>query len=372
MDVSRRIYAALAATAFCGLMAACNGTGGAPEATASADSASSEAASDKKYLSQPLVSEIYTADPSAHVWNGKFYIYPSHDIDGPTPEDDLGSHFEMRDYHVLSMDKVGGKVTIGPVALDVKQVPWADKQMWAPDAAFKNGTYYLYFPAKDKQGAFRIGVATAKDPMGPFKPQAEPIKGSYSIDPAVFTDDDGQSYMYFGGIWGGQLQRNVNGKYDPNGSKTDLQADDKPALLPRVARMSGDMLEFAETPREVKIVDEKGQLLRGGDHDRRFFEAAWMHKYKGKYYFSYSTGDTHYLAYGIGDSPYGPFTYKGRILEPVEGWTTHHSIVEKDGKWWLFYADSQLSGQTRLRNVKVTELHYNEDGTIKTIDPFVR
>ena len=369
--MSRRIYAALAATAFCGLMAACNGTGGAPEATASAD-AQSEAASDKKDLSQPLVSEIYTADPSAHVWNGKFYIYPSHDIDGPTPEDDLGSHFEMRDYRVLSMDKVGGKVTIGPVALDVKQVPWADKQMWAPDAAFKNGTYYLYFPAKDRQGAFRSGVATSKDPMGPVKPPAEPIKGSYSIDPAVFTDDDGQSYMYFGGIWGGQLQRNTGGKYDPNGSKTDLQADDKPALLPRVARMSGDMLEFAEAPREVKIVDKKGKLLLGGDHDRRFFEAAWMHKYKGKYYFSYSTGDTHYLAYGIGDSPYGPFTYKGRILEPVEGWTTHHSIVEKDGKWWLFYADSQLSGQTRLRNVKVTELHYNEDGTIKTIDPFVR
>ena len=127
------------------------------------------------------------------MWNGKIYVYPSHDIDGPTPEDDLGSHFEMRDYHVLSMDKIGGPVTVGPVALDVKDVPWADKQMWAPDAAYKNGTYYLYFPAKDKEGAFRIGVATSKDPMGPFKAQPQPIKGSYSIDPAAFTDADGQS-----------------------------------------------------------------------------------------------------------------------------------------------------------------------------------
>lgn len=324
-----------------------------------------------EYLSQPLVKDIYTADPSAHVWNGKIYVYPSHDIDGPTPEDDLGAHFEMRDYRILSMDRIGGPVTVGPVALDVKDVPWADKQMWAPDAAYKNGTYYLYFPAKDKEGAFRIGVATSKNPMGPFQAQPQPIKGSYSIDPAVFTDDDGTSYMYFGGIWGGQLQRNVSGKYDANGSKTDLGQDDKSALAPRVAKLTGDMLEFTETPKAVQIVDEAGKPLLGGDHDRRFFEASWMHKYKGKYYFSYSTGDTHYLAYAIGDSPYGPFTFKGRIMEPVEGWTTHHSIVEWNGKWWLFYADTQLSGQTRLRNVKVTELRYNPDGTIQTINPFI-
>ena len=130
------------------------------------------------------------------------------------------------------------------------------------DAAKKGDTYYLYFPAKDKQGAFRIGVATSKDPMGPFKAQPQPIKGSYSIDPAVFTDDDGQSYMYFGGIWGGQLQRNVNGAYDPNGSKTDLGQDDKPALGPRVAKMTGDMLEFAETPRAVQIVEGIRENLR--------------------------------------------------------------------------------------------------------------
>jgi hypothetical protein len=326
----------------------------------------------ERYLSQPLVSEIYTADPSAHVWDGKIYIYPSHDIDGPTPEDDLGAHFEMRDYRILSMDKIGGKVTVHPVALDVGQVPWASKQMWAPDAAKKGDTYFLYFPAKDKQGAFRIGVATSKSPVGPFKAQPQPIKGSFSIDPAVFADTDGKTYMYFGGIWGGQLQRNVTGTYDPNGSKTDLKADDKPALAPKVAMLSEDMLEFAEKPRDVLIVDKNGKPLLGGDKDRRFFEASWMHKYQGKYYFSYSTGDTHYLVYAIGNSPYGPFTYTGRILEPVDGWTTHHSIVEWNGRWWLFYADSQLSQTTRLRNVKVTELFYNPDGTIKTIQPIIR
>ena len=70
-------------------------------------------------------------------------------------------------------------------------------------------------------------------PEGPFKAEAQPIKGSYSMDPAVFTDDDGQSYMFFGGIWGGQLQRWSNGQYDPNGSKTDLGKEDQPALMPR-------------------------------------------------------------------------------------------------------------------------------------------
>ena len=326
----------------------------------------------RRYLSQPLVSEIYTADPSAHVFDGKLYIYPSHDIDGPAPEDDLGGHFEMRDYRVLSMDAPGAKATVHPVALDVTQVPWATKQMWAPDAAYKDGTYFLYFPAKDRQGAFRIGVATSKSPTGPFTAEPQPIKGSFSIDPAVFTDTDGKSYMYFGGIWGGQLQRNTTGRYDPNGSKTDLNAPGKPALSPKIAMMSADMKQFAHPPRDVRIVDEAGKPLLGGDTDRRFFEAAWMHKYKGRYYFSWSTGDTHYLAYGIGTSPYGPFTYKGRILEPVVGWTTHHSIVEWQGKWWLFYADSQLSGQTRLRNVKMTELTHNSDGTIRTIDPLVK
>ena len=92
----------------------------------------------------------------------------------------------MRDYHVLSMDRIGGLVKDNGVALDIKDIPWAGRQLWAPDATVKNGTYYLYFPVKDKQDIFRIGVATSKSPTGPFKPEAEPIKSSYSIDPTVF------------------------------------------------------------------------------------------------------------------------------------------------------------------------------------------
>ncbi|HEX6225871.1 MAG TPA: glycoside hydrolase family 43 protein [Chryseolinea sp.] len=324
-----------------------------------------------KPISEPLVTHIYTADPSAHVFNGRIYIYPSHDIESNTAQDDEGGHFDMKDYHILSMDSVGGKVTDHGVALDIKDVPWAGRQMWAPDAAFKNGKYYFYFPAKDKKDVFHIGVATGSNPEGPFKAEPNYIKGSYSIDPAVFTDTDGKSYMYFGGIWGGQLQRWSDGKYDSAGSKTDLKKDSLPAIGPRVALMSKDMLGFSGPVKEIQILDENGKPLLGGDHDRRFFEASWMHKYNGKYYFSYSTGDTHYIAYATGTSPTGPFTYQGVILNPVVGWTNHHSIVEVKGKWYLFYHDSVLSeDKTHLRTVKMTELKYRPDGSIETIDAY--
>ncbi|TDO22701.1 glycoside hydrolase family 43 protein [Pedobacter duraquae] len=325
-----------------------------------------------KYLSQPLISNIFTADPSAHVFDGKIYIYPSHDIEAGKPENDNGDHFDMRDYHILSMDSIGAKVTDNGVALSIKDIPWAGRQLWAPDVAFKGGTYYLYFPVKDKSDIFRIGVATSKNPAGPFKAEPLPIPGSFSIDPAVFTDSDGSSYMYFGGIWGGQLQRWKNGKYDANGSKTDSQQEDQPALTAKVAKITNNMLSFEGGLKDVIILDKQGKQLLTKDHDRRFFEGAWMHKFNGKYYFTYSTGDTHYLASAIGDTPYGPFTYQGTFMDPVEGWTTHHSIVEIKGKWYIFYHDTQLSGKTHLRNVKVTELTHNADGTIKLIEPILK
>lgn len=312
-----------------------------------------------------LVDHMFTADPSAHVFNGKIYIYPSHDVDAGIPENDLGDHFDMRDYHVFSMESVEGPVTDHGIALDKKDIPWAGRQLWAPDAACKDGKYYLYFPLKDKNDIFRIGVAVSDKPEGPFIPEANPIKGSFSIDPAVLDDGNGAYYMYFGGLWGGQLQRYRNNKAIECGHEPD---DQEPALCARVARLSDNMLEFAEEPRDVVILDENGDPIKAGDHERRYFEGPWLHKYDGKYYFSYSTGNTHLLCYAIGDNPYGPFTYKGVILTPVVGWTTHHSICEFKGKWYLFHHDSVPSGgKTWLRSIKVVELEYNADGTIKTL-----
>lgn len=318
-------------------------------------------------MPDPLVTHIYTADPSAHVFDdGKLYIYPSHDRETDIAFNDNGDQYDMVDYHVLSLERVGGPVTDHGVVLKLEDVPWASKQLWAPDAAARNGKYYLYFPARDKRGIFRIGVAVSDVPYGPFKAQPEPIPGSYSIDPAAFVDDDGKAYLYFGGIWGGQLQCWTTGEFDESKSGPQEPAGkDVPALFPRVAQLSNDMLSFASPVKELRILDEDGRSLAADDHARRFFEAAWMHKYNGKYYFSYSTGDTHYLVYATGDSPWGPFTYQGRILEPVLGWTTHHSIAEFQGKWYLFYHDCSLSGGVdHLRSVKMREIFYDEEGKI--------
>ena len=325
-------------------------------------------------ISKPLIKKIYTADPSAHVFNGKIYIYPSHDIDAGEAFDDLGSHFAMEDYHVISMDSISSEAIDNGIALHLDDVPWAKQQMWAPDATEKDGKFYLFFPAKDYNNVFKIGVAVSNSPIGPFIAQAESIKGSFSIDPAVFRDTNDNYYMYFGGLWGGQLQRWRSGSFNsanPDSPTAFIPNNDEPALLPFVAKMKDNLLEFSEDPREVQILDENGNLLLSGDNNRRFFEAAWLHKYKEKYYFSYSTGDTHYICYAIGDNPYGPFHYKGRILNPVVGWTSHHSICEIDGKSYLFYHDSSLSkGVTHLRCIKVKEIQYRSDGSIITLNPY--
>lgn len=319
-------------------------------------------------ISPPLVSHIHTADPSAHVFEGRIYIYPSHDIEGGVPFDDLGSHFCMRDYHVFRQESPGAPAVDCGVALHVDDVPWADRQMWAPDAACRDGRYYLYFPAKRADGIFQIGVAVGDRPEGPFRAEPRAIEGSYSIDPCVLEDGDGAFYMYFGGLWGGQLQKYRDNVY----SEANVEpADHEPALGPRVARLSADMLQFAEAPREVVILDERGEPLRAGDHARRYFEGPWMHRHAGRYYLSWSTGNTHFICYATGDNPYGPFTYQGRVLTPVLGWTTHHSIVEFGGRWWLYYHDAILSGGvTHLRNIKVTELRYDDAGRIVTLHPY--
>ncbi|MCR5848506.1 MAG: glycoside hydrolase family 43 protein [Lachnospiraceae bacterium] len=317
---------------------------------------------------EPLVTHIYTADPSAHVFNDKIYVYPSHDLEHDGEDNDDGDEYQMEDYHVLSLDNLDAPCVDNGEALNMRDVPWVSKQMWAPDCVEKNGKYYLYFPARDKDLRFHLGVAISDSPVGPFKPEDDYIKGSFSIDPAVLIDDDGAAYIYFGGLWGGQLEKWQTGEYvdDPAPIPADAAA-----LGPQVAKLTDDMLQFENGPRQITILDENGEPIKAGDEDRRYFEGPWMHKYNGKYYLSYSTGTTHYLVYAVGDSPMGPFTYKGRILEPVIGWTTHHSIVEYKGKWYLFYHDSSLSGGVNHRRcVKYRELKYDENGNIIPMKPY--
>lgn len=310
----------------------------------------------------------YMADPSVHVFNGKIYIYPSHDWECENVENDNGDQYVMKDYHVLSIDgdPMTGTVTDHGKVLGLEDIAWAGRQLWDCDVAEKDGKYYMYFPMKDRNDVFHWGCAIADRPEGPFIPQPDPMRGSYSIDMCVFHDDaDGEYYVYFGGLWGGQLQRYKNNihletPYLPEG--------DVPALPSRIVKLSKDMLQYGEEPKPILILDENGEPLKAND-PHRFFEASWMHKYNGKYYFSYSTGDSHLLCYAIGDNPYGPFTYQGVILTPVVGWTTHHCIIEYNGKWYLFHHDSVPSGgKSWLRSLKVCEIKYDENGKIQTIE----
>ncbi|MBR1822771.1 MAG: glycoside hydrolase family 43 protein [Ruminococcus sp.] len=317
---------------------------------------------------KPLVDHIFTADPSAHVFDGKIYIYPSHDLPHDGKSSDDGDEYMMEDYHVLSMESPDSPCIDHGEILHMKDVKWVSKQMWAPDIAYSNGKYHFIFPARDKDGIFRIGAAHGKSPVGPFTPDNDYIQGTCSIDPCVFVDDDGKVYLYYGGIWGGQLEKWQSGSFAPEGKAPEAG---EPALTPYCAVLNSDCNALESTPVNVKIVDKDGNDIKAGDEDRRYFEAPWMHKYNGKYYLSYSTGTTHYLVYATSDSPFGPFTYGGRIMEPVLGWTTHHSIIEYEGKWYIFYHDSELSeGKNHLRCVKFTELEYAPDGSIVTIEPY--
>lgn len=312
-----------------------------------------------------LVDKDYMADPAVHVFEGKLYIYPSHDRESGIPENDNGDHFDMNDYHAFSTSDIENEpLTDHGVILKVSDILWSGRQLWDSDVATKNGKYFLYFSLKDKNDIFRIGVAVSDKPEGPFVPQPDPIRGSYSIDPCVF-EDNGIHYMYFGGLWGGQLQRYKDNKALES---AHLPEGEEFALSSRVVKLSDDMLGFAEEPKPLEIFNPDGTPMKASQSDIRFFEASWMHQYKGTYYFSYSTGDTHHICYATSNNPYGPFTYQGIILTPVVGWTTHHSIAEFKGKWYLFHHDCVPSeGKTWLRSLKVVELTYDESGRINTI-----
>lgn len=318
----------------------------------------------------------YMADPSAHVFGGRLFIYPSHDRESGIPERDNGDHFDMVDYHALeilpgedgAIDPMTGPVKDHGVILKLEDIPWAERQLWDSDVAEKDGKYYLYFSAKDRNGVFRIGVAVADRPEGPFNAMPEPIAGSYSIDPCVFRDDDGAFYIVFGGLWGGQLQRYRNNVavFSPADDKLPADnrcalepADDQPALCPKIAKLSGDMLSFAEPPRDLVVLDESGAPVKAGDHARRFFEASWIAKMAGEYRFSYSTGDTHLICEAAAANVYGPYQYRRVLLEPQIGWTTHHCVTQVDGKWYLFHHDSAPSGgRTWLRSLCLRSLQF--------------
>lgn len=301
-----------------------DGSGSPPDAAADARVAATG------YSGNPIIKSIYTADPTARVWqDGRLYLYPSHDID-PNQGCDL-----MDRYHVYSTANMVDWVDEGEI-LRASQVTWGRPEggfMWAPDCAYKNGTYYYYFPhpsGTDWGSTWKVGVATSTKPATDFKVQGyiqglEPL-----IDPAVFVDDDGQAYIYNGG--GGKC---MGGK------------------------LKGNMIEL----------DGAMQPMTGLTD---FHEATWVHKRNGIYYLSYAdnhsdaTGDNQ-MRYATSTNPLGPWTYRGIILGPTDSFCSHGSIVQFHDQWYVFYFNSSISKNDWLRSVAVDRLDYNADGTIKLV-----
>lgn len=288
----------------------------------------------------PLIMDEFTADPSARVFNDKVYVYPSHDIRLDSGR--FANWFCMEDYHVYSSENLTQWEDHG-VILSQYDVPWVDPStysMWAPDCIEKDGKYYFYFPstAKDRSEGRgrRIGVAVADSPEGPFIPQEKPMEGVFGIDPNVFIDTDGQVYLYWGG--GETLY---------------------------MAKLKENMLELATEPKQVV------------DLPAKFKEGPYLFERQGKYYFTFPhvPETTERLVYAMGDSPMGPFEFKGVIMKesPVECWTNHHSIIEYRDQWYLFYHHNDLSPDfDKNRSIKADSLFFNADGTIQEVVPTLR
>jgi hypothetical protein len=288
----------------------------------------------------PFIRDQFTADPTARVFNGRVYVFPSHDIPAQ-PGRGRAGWFVMEDYHVFSSANLTDWTDHG-VIVSQNKVNWVDStsfSMWAPDCIERNGKYYFYFPAGMKPGMGRgssVGVAIADNPAGPYKPQPEPIKNLRGIDPALFVDKDGQAYIYWAGgnIFGAKLNENL--------------------------------LELAS---ETKVI---GDLPKQG-----LKEGPFLFERKGIYYMTYPhvENKTERLEYAIADNPLGPFKVTGVIMDesPTGCWTNHHSIIEFNNQWYLFYHHNDLSPKfDKNRSIRVDSLFFNDDGTIRKVTPTLR
>ncbi|MFD3313368.1 family 43 glycosylhydrolase [Streptomyces sp. NPDC058694] len=282
----------------------------------------------------PVLPGLY-ADPDIQYLDGRYWIYPT--TDGfPGWSGTKFKAFSSKD--LVHWKDHGEILDLGP------DVSWADKNAWAPAIAERDGKYYFYFCAEQQ-----IGVAVADSPAGPFKDAlGKPLvaKGGslrgQMIDPAVFTDDDGTSYLYWG---------NGHGYVVP---------------------LNDDMVSFDASQIQDITPDN-------------FREGSFVVKRKGTYYFMWSEDDTrsenYHVAYATGPSPLGPWTKRGTILSkrPEYGIlaTGHHSVVNAPGTddWYMVYHRFGLNGPGLAggdgmhRETTVDRMRFAADGTILPVVP---
>ena len=283
-----------------------------------------------------LGKDLRTADPSGHVWpDGRMWLYTSHD-------EECQADFHMKDWVAFSSSDLVNWTNHGAV-LSVRDLKWADDYAWAPDAAYKNGKYYLVFPAgngiKDRQNPknstkwMGIGIAESDSPAGPFKDMiGAPLwRKPYANDPVLFVDDDGRAYLY--------------------------------------SRTSGVNYLVAEMADDMRSLKGELQKMDMGGYEPPM-EGPWVFKRGGLYYFTMPEHNR-ILTYYTATAPKGPWTYRGVIMD-AEGGNNHHSIVQYQGQWVLFYhrwLDVPGAACARKqRHVAAEYLYFNEDGTIRKVE----
>ncbi len=276
----------------------------------------------------PIVQHIYTADPAAMVHGDSVYIYTGHDEATAT-----GGFYVMNDWHVFSTGDMQTFIDHGEV-LTIQTFSWATNNAWASHVVERDGMFYWYVTVSpNTDGPFAIGVAVSSSPTGPFVDAvgAPLITGSMTpdlvndIDPAVFIDDDGQAYLYWG-----------------NGG------------VCKAIRLKDNMIEL-----EGSILDITPP---------NFTEAAYMHKVDSTYYLTYAANWPESIEYSTGSSPLGPFTHQGTLNNYVSSTTNHQSIIDFKGQSYFIYHTGDLpGGGDYRRSVCVDYLYYNPDGTIREI-----
>jgi hypothetical protein len=287
------------------------------------------------YADYPLLKTVtYSADPSGLEYNGVLYTYWSND--------DLNNgSYQMYQITCLSTTDLKNWTNHGPVFDVRKDCTWAGNS-WAPSVVYRDGYFWMYFG----NGGANIGVAKSTSPLGPFKdakgspiitPSMPNCNVQWCFDPGVFVDDNGRVYMYFGGGGPGNL---------------------------RAIELGSDMISTIGTAVTINAP--------------RFFEAAWVHKYNGKYYLSYSSDFSQGAAtieYMMSSSPMSGYTHKGTVMPNPpnnNGNNNHQSIFQYRGNWYIAYHNRYLASRqgidpTYKRNACLDQLFYNADGTIKLV-----
>ena len=302
------------------------------------------------FAQNPVIKGLYSADPTARVFNGKVYLFPSHDIISPVEPE--RRWFCMEDYHVFSSEDLVNWTDHG-VILDQKNVPWGNPEgysMWAPDCVEKDGKYYFYFPNASKGRGFAVGVAIADRPEGPYVPEPEPIKGINGIDPCVLQASDGNAYIFWGNGRCAKLKPNMKELADDN---------------PKTTMKWGN--------REMEMIGVN--CLEGLPN--RQAEGPFAFEKDGNFYLTYPyvKENTEVLAYAMSKNPMGPYEYKGIIMERSQNecWTNHHSIVNYKGQWYLFYHHNDYSPNfDKNRSVRIDKISFLPDGTIEQVTPTLR